>query len=159
VRERTGKNDGAEVLKYLKILHLPEGTPYCGAFVEWVYRHCGVVSNVQAPAVAYSWVKYPQRLVWNKAPVIGKNVPQAGDVAVFAWRQRVGRVRYHSEIVADWEEDEEDFVTIGANTSSPVTKRVEGVFRKVRDKDMAVVANHIAPFLSKQVALKPITIF
>lgn len=107
VRERTGRNDGVEVRKYLKILHLPEGTPYCGAFVEWVYRQCGINSNVQAPAVAYSWIKYPQRLVWNKGAVSGKKSPQMGDVAVFAWRQRTDTVRYHSELVAEWQDDEE----------------------------------------------------
>jgi uncharacterized protein (TIGR02594 family) len=161
VRERTGKNDGAEVLKYLKMLHLPEGTPYCGAFVEWVYRRCGVASNVQAPAVAYSWMKYPNRVVWNKKPVPNK-APQVGDVAVFAWRQRVGGVRYHCEVVIDWEDDEEvdDFVTVGGNTSSPTNKRVEGVFRKVRAKDAAVVSNHLnLPSLSAREKLKPISIF
>lgn len=148
VRERTGRNDGLEVRKYLKILHLPEGTPYCGAFVEWVYRQCGINSNVQAPAVAYSWAKYPPRLVWNKGAVSGKKSPQMGDVAVFGWRQRAGGVRYHCELVAEWQEDEEveDFVTIGANTSAPIYVKVkgEGVHKKLRQKEEAVVANHIS---------------
>ena len=148
VRERTGRNDGVEVRKYLSILNLPEGTPYCGAFVEWVYRQCGVASNVQAPAVAHSWMKYPQRVVWDKAPVTGKSVPQAGDVAVFAWRQRVGGLRYHSEVVVEWQDDEqeEDFVTVGGNTSAPrwVKVKGEGVHKKLREKDLAVVSNHIS---------------
>jgi hypothetical protein len=155
VRERTGRNDGIEVQKYLKILHLPEGTPYCGAFVEWVYRQCGVNSYVQAPAVAYSWMKYPQRLVWNKGAVFGKKSPQMGDVAVFAWRQRMGTVRYHCELVAEWQDDEEveDFVTVGANTSAPIYVKVkgEGVHKKLRQKEEAVVGNHI----SGSLAVKP----
>jgi CHAP domain len=157
VRERTGRNDGAEIRKYLKTLNLPEGTPYCGAFVEWVYRQCGVVSNVQAPAVAYSWAKYPNRIVWNKSAVLGKKVPQQGDVAVFAWRQRRGGVRYHSEMVIEWqdEEDIEDFVTVGGNTSSPTNKKIEGVFRKLRNKDIAIVSNH----LSAGLAAKPRPLF
>jgi hypothetical protein len=155
VRELTGRNDGLEIRKYLKMLNLPEGTPYCGAFVEWVYRQCGIVSNVQYPARAYNWIRYPNRLVWNKA-ALPKKTPQSGDVAVFAWRQRragVYKVRHHSEIIVEWQddrygepEDVEDFVTVGGNTSSPTNKKIEGVFRKLRDKDMAVVACHIAPF-------------
>jgi CHAP domain len=158
VRELTGHNDGVEIRKYLKILNLPEGTPYCGAFVEWVYRQCGVVSIVQAPAVAYSWAKYPNRIVWNKAPILGKKAPQQGDVAVFAWRQRRGGVRYHSELVVEWQDDDEveDFVTVGGNTSSPTNKKIEGVFRKLRDKDIAAVSDHISMSFSKQSTLKPI---
>lgn len=148
VRERTGRNDGVEVRKYLKILHLPEGTPYCGAFIEWVYRQCGINANVQAPAVAYSWMKYPQRVVWNKGPIHGKKAPQGGDVAVFTWRQRTGTVRYHCELVAEWQDDEEveDFVTVGANTSAPrwVKVKGEGVHKKLREKEEAVVSNHIS---------------
>jgi CHAP domain len=161
VRERTGRNDGMEIRLYLKILNLPEGTPYCGAFVEWVYRKCGVVSNVQAPAVAYSWQKYPNRIVWNKAPVIGKKAPQRGDVAVFAWRQRNGssyKVRHHTELVIDWQDDRygepddvEDFVTVGGNTSAPVgVTGGEGVHKKLRDKDIAVISNHVASTLSQK---------
>lgn len=153
VRERTGRNDGVEVRKYLKILHLPEGTPYCGAFIEWVYRQCGINANVQAPAVAYSWMKYPNRLIWNKGALKGKQLPRAGDVAVFTWRQRTGGVRHHCELVAEWQDDEEveDFVTVGANTSAPQTRspafvkvKGEGVHKKLREKEEAVVSNHIS---------------
>ncbi len=153
VRERTGRNDGVEIRQYLKMLNLPEGTPYCGAFMEWVYRQCGVASNVQAPAVAYSWQKYPNRVVWNKAPIVGKKAPQQGDVAVFAWRQRRGgnyKVRHHSELIIEWQDNEEieDFVTVGGNTSAPKgVKSGEGVHKKLRDKDMAVVSNHLTSTL------------
>jgi len=159
VRERTGRNDGLEVRKYLKILHLPEGTPYCGAFVEWVYRQCGINSNVQAPAVAYSWVRYPNRLVWNKESIRGKQSPQAGDVAVFTWKQRTGGIRHHSELVAEWQDDDEveDFVTIGGNTSAPsfVKLKGEGVHRKLREKGGATIADHI----SSGIAPKPRPLF
>ncbi len=163
VRERTGRNDGVEVRKYLKILHLPEGTPYCGAFIEWVYRQCGINANVQAPAVAYSWMKYPNRIVWNKGPIRDKKVPLSGDVAVFTWRQRTGGVRHHCELVAEWQDDEEveDFVTVGANTSAPrwVKVKGEGVHKKLREKEEAVVSNHIAPYPPKGELLRPIAIF
>lgn len=178
VRERTGRNDGVEVRKYLKILYLSEGTPYCGAFIEWVYRQCGISSKVQAPAVAYSWMKYPQRVVWNKGPIRDKKAPQSGDVAVFTWRQRTGgtggrsaaaaplrrrAVRYHSELVAEWQDDEEveDFVTVGANTSAPrwVKVKGEGVHKKLRQKEEVVVSNHIGSFSSDRGLLKPISIF
>lgn len=157
-----------EIRRYLRLLNLSEGTPYCGAFVEWVYRQCGVVSNVQAPAVAFSWMKYPQRLVWKKTSVVGKKAPQLGDVAVFAWRQRTGGVRYHCELVLQWDIDEdiEDFVTVGANTSAPQTRsppwvkvKGEGVHRKLRQKEAAVVSNHIGSLSSDRGLLKPISIF
>jgi hypothetical protein len=165
VRELTGHNDGAEIRKYLKMLNLPEGTPYCAAFVEWVYRSCGVVSNVQYPARAFNWIRYPNRIVWNKAD-LPKKTPQSGDVAVFAWRQRragIYKVRHHSEIVIEWQDDRygepddiEDFVTVGGNTTSPINKKIEGVFRRLRDKDLAVVACHLSPTTQVKVPLKPI---
>lgn|GEM_PF-2376308 len=153
VRERTGRNDGVEIRRYLRLLNLPEGTPYCGAFVEWVYRQCGVVSNVQAPAVAFSWAKYPNRVVWQRGLIRGKKLPQLGDVAVFGWRQRTGGIRYHTEVVLEWDADDEidDFVTVGGNTSAPQTRspvfvrvKGEGVHKKLREKDEAVVSNHIS---------------
>ncbi len=148
VRERTGRNDGGQVMKYLKILHLPEGTPYCGAFIEWVFQQCGLQSNVQSPAVAYSWIRYPNRVIWRNGPSGGRKLPQPGDVAVFAWRQRTGGVRYHSELVLEWDSDEEteDFVTVGGNTSAPSFVKVkgEGVHRKLREKEEATVSDHVS---------------
>ena len=40
----------------------------------------------------------------------------------------------------------EDFVTIGANTSAPIYVKVkgEGVHKKLREKEEAVVSNHIS---------------
>jgi hypothetical protein len=118
-------------------------------------------------------MKYPNRLIWNKGAIQDKKAPQSGDVAVFTWRQRTGgaggaplrrrAVRHHSELVAEWEDDEEveDFVTVGANTSAPRWVRVkgEGVHKKLREKEEAVVSNHISSFSSDRGLLKPISVF
>ena len=146
VRERTGNNDGAEVRKYLAVFNYKEGTPYCGLFVEWVYRQCGVLSNVRAPAVARNWIAYPPRLVWNRGYLRGRTV-RVGDSAALKFPQRRGGFRCHVELVADWQDDDdiEDFVTVGGNTSAPRGVRGgEGVHKKMRDKDMAIIANHIS---------------
>jgi len=138
VREKTGHNDGAEILKYLKPLGFKEGTPYCGAFLNWVFIQCGVKHHVIAPAAAYHWMKEPSRRLWNMGRPVAKTAPQQGDVAVFNWRKR-----YHCELVIEWvdDEDEEDFMTIGANTSAiKGDGSGEGVHRKIRPKDIAVVS-------------------
>ena len=63
-----------------------EGTPYCGAFLDWVFRQCEVSHHVASP-------------------------------------------------------DEEDFMTIGGNTSAiKGGASGEGVHRKIRPKDIAVVS-------------------
>jgi hypothetical protein len=37
VREEKGRNDGPEVRRYLAYVGLPEGNPWCAAFVSWVF--------------------------------------------------------------------------------------------------------------------------
>lgn len=46
VREKTGKNDGVEVEKYLKTVNLGPGYSWCAAFVKWCLMQCGVVTPI-----------------------------------------------------------------------------------------------------------------
>ena len=138
VREKTGHNDGLAIGAYLKPLGFREGTPYCGAFLDWVFRQCGVSHHVASPAVAFSWITDKTRRIWYWGKPISDVVPQQGDVAVFNWRQR-----YHCELIVEWidDEDEEDFMTIGGNTSAiKGDASGEGVHRKISPKDIAVVS-------------------
>ena len=41
VREATGRNDGAEVAAFLKVVGLPTGYEWCGAYQAYGNKHCG----------------------------------------------------------------------------------------------------------------------
>lgn len=154
VRERTGRNDGREVEQYLALIGFRRGTPWCGAFVNWCYVQCGQPVSIRSPALAAAWLSDPKRLVWYGAkgalltarardgPPL-PNQPMPGDVAGFRWQSYQIR---HVEVVAEWDtdEDEDEFLTVGGNTSGqawPGAVRREGVYVKRRQKEDALIAN------------------
>lgn len=44
VKEATGKNDGPQIKAYLKVSGLPEGHPWCAAFVAWCFKMAGITT-------------------------------------------------------------------------------------------------------------------
>lgn len=48
VRESGGDNRGWKVAQYLKSVGLPEGNPWCAAYVHWVLTQCGIPNTVTA---------------------------------------------------------------------------------------------------------------
>ncbi|WP_199562774.1 C40 family peptidase [Pedobacter chinensis] len=55
VRERTGKNDGKRVEEYLQYVGFNKGTPWCAAFVSWVFGQAGYPQ----PRTAWSPALFP----------------------------------------------------------------------------------------------------
>ena len=48
VRERTGRNDGKDVEKYLASVGLGPGYAWCAAFVHWCFKQAGVFTKINA---------------------------------------------------------------------------------------------------------------
>jgi hypothetical protein len=48
VREKTGRNDGKDVEKYLKSVGLGKGFAWCAAFVHWCLNEAGVKNSITA---------------------------------------------------------------------------------------------------------------
>jgi hypothetical protein len=55
VRESGKNNFGMEIRKYLAYTHLPQGNPYCAAFISWVFFKAGY----QQPRTAWSPDLFP----------------------------------------------------------------------------------------------------
>ncbi len=70
VRETGRNNFGTEIKSYLAYTNLPEGNPYCAAFVSWVYLKAGY----KQPRTAWSPALFPlarQTLLPKPADVLG----------------------------------------------------------------------------------------
>ena len=48
VRESTGHNDGKEIRKYLALVGLPEGNPYCAAGMSWCHEELSIPNPLSA---------------------------------------------------------------------------------------------------------------
>lgn len=87
VVEKTGKNDG-EVEKYLKVVGLPKGYPYCAAGISWSYLEASKFYGKDKSFIPFPMTAGSQ-VVLNHAISIGKKVSRnltKGDF--FVWRRK-----------------------------------------------------------------------
>ena len=141
VREATGRNDGADVKKYLAVTGLSEGHPWCAAFVSWVFVQSDIKTTCSARVVDWfkSNVVYGRN--WQKDMV----KPEKAMVAGFYYPElkRYG----HIGIVCGITPGLKDIITIEGNTNSSGSREGQGVYRKIRPlKTIAVFAD---PCLNK----------
>jgi hypothetical protein len=133
VVEKTGRNDG-EVEKYLRVVGLGKGYPYCAAGISWCYLEAAkfygkTKSFIPFPMTAGSQVVYSHA---KKYGVKGKNKPEKGDF--FTYRKK-NSYTGHTGIVdtvkkAGWIE------SIEFNTSSGIggsQRDGGGVYRRKRN--------------------------
>ncbi|SEN21334.1 CHAP domain-containing protein [bacterium A37T11] len=124
IREKTGKNDGPDVEKYLRFIGLSKGFSYCAAYVCWCLHEAGIDNpkNGWAPAL------FPtKRVVWERKqqkPIgamqglttynLQRTTPLAGDVfgIYFSELKRMG----HCGFVDSW--DGTWMISVEANTNS-----------------------------------------
>lgn len=88
VTELTGKNDGVQVEKYLKVTGLPKGYPYCAAGISWCFYEAAKFYNkpksfIPFPMTAGSQVVYDYA---KKNGMKTKNRPSVWDI--FCWRKK-----------------------------------------------------------------------
>lgn len=116
IRERTGNNDGDAVSLYLKYVNLQQGSPWCAAFVSWVYGQQGLSS----PKTAWSPSLFPlARQALN---------PQGGDVfgIYLSKLDRIAHCGLVEKRVGNW------LATIEGNTNLTGSREGDGVYRKIR---------------------------
>jgi hypothetical protein len=96
VRELTGHNDGADVEKYLKSVHLSKGNPWCAAFVSWNFQQCDIIN----PKSGYCPLWFPINHTIYKPSAKINGTPQPGDVfgIYFASKKRIAHVGF----IIDW---------------------------------------------------------
>ena len=116
VREATGRNDGADVEKYLASVKLGAGYAWCAAFVNWTLKECGypTANSAWSP----SW--FPDhRLVKD---------PRPGDVfgIYFIDKKRIAHVGF----IDEW--GTRTVKTVEGNTNGAGSRESNGVYRKIR---------------------------
>ena len=116
VKERTGKNDGEAVERYLRYTNLPKGHPWCAAFVSWVYQRAGYAK----PRTGWSPALFPaSRLVKQRKPgvLFGIYYPEL---------KRIGHCGFVLSETNDW------LLTVEGNTNGGGSRDGDGVYRKRR---------------------------
>lgn len=75
VKEITGSQHSPRVLEYQKETsgkHSDDETPWCGAFVSWVFRKSGIDHKIKIPERAKEWINFG----------IATDIPSIGTVAI-----------------------------------------------------------------------------
>jgi peptidoglycan hydrolase-like protein with peptidoglycan-binding domain len=128
VREKTGKNDGADVEQYLKYVGLGKGYPWCMAFVYWAFQKASEDLNQANPLKKTGGVLAQ----WN-ATSIEKRVqhPQPGDIFIMDFGKGTGHAGIVTSVVGD------KIFTVEGNTSGQPTSAAndrdgQGVYQRSR---------------------------
>jgi hypothetical protein len=118
VREKTGHNDGVQVEAYLAYVHLQKGSPWCAAFVSWVFWKAGFPE----PRTGWSPDLFP-RLRRIELPVPGALLG-----IYFPDLKRIAHVGLVVSSRHDWVN------SIEGNTNTDGSRDGYGVFRRLRHK-------------------------
>lgn len=138
VREKTGKNDGVEVERYLKYTGLNKGYAWCAAFVCWSLGEIDIPNpkNAWSPSLLPS-----NKLVYQHQSKVYNGVPQRGDVfgIYYTNLKRIGHVGF----IDEWGSGT-FAITVEGNTNGEGSREGNGVYRKRRLKSQVYrVANWI----------------
>ncbi len=151
VREKTGKNDGPEVEKYLRYVGLGPGNAWCAALVSWTFGQAGF----DQPKTAWSPALFPdKRVVWARKQQkpdgampglitynLQRTTPLSGDVfgIYFSELKRIAHCGFVDEWDGKWcttvEGNTNDAGSVGTNGNPANPIRAgpdEGVYRKKR---------------------------
>lgn len=133
VVEKSGHNDGERILEYLSVTGLPEGYPWCAAFVAW----CHLQVKIKAPTSAYSPDWFKSNVIWKQ----GKGTtPQKGDVFGIYF-DSLGRVA-HVGFVRKW--DKGMLLTVEGNSNPEGGRDGYGVFQRRRlTSQIHVVSSYV----------------
>jgi len=124
----TGKNDGKDVVKYLKSVNLRKGDAWCAAFISWLH----IENNVPNPESGYSPNWFRNNLVYHKRqPRMTPFVSRPAQV-IGLWIPAKNRIGHVGMIVS---ETRLHYNTIEGNTNSVGSDECDGVYRKIRKKE------------------------
>jgi peptidoglycan hydrolase-like protein with peptidoglycan-binding domain len=128
VREKTGKNDGAEVEEYLRYVGLAKGYAWCMAFVYWAFQKAAEDLNQANPLKKTGGVLAQ----WNSTPLVNRvTKPQPGDIFIMDFGKGTGHAGIVTSVVGD------KIFTVEGNTSGQPTSAAadrdgQGVYERSR---------------------------
>lgn len=130
-REATNRNDGPFVEACLKVVGLGKGHPWCGAFLAWVWKQCGVRPVPTGAGAARNWFADAYGRTYYKKGVRGTPTQaRPGDVVGFYYEPlgRIGHVAMIEQTTPT------GFVTIEGNTDGAGSREGGGVRRLRRSR-------------------------
>ena len=145
VREQGGANRGPAVAAYLKACKLPEGYPWCAAFVAYCLHDCGIHPEARN-AWAAAWFP-PDKIVYKRGSrrYSGRTnaipcLPRPGDVCGFCFGPKPGIS--HVGFVEQW--GDQITLTTEGNTNGSGGREGDGVYRMRRlTRSIAAVSDWI----------------
>ncbi len=120
VREKTGCNDGKRIEAYLNAVGLRKGSPYCAAFVCWVFKQTGYAE----PRTGWSPALFPDRVLVKS--VVAEQVSGLVFGLYFPSLKRIAHCGFAERLKGDW------LNTIEGNTNLPGSREGDGVYRRMR---------------------------
>lgn len=127
VREKTGKNDGKEVERYLRNVGLGKGYAWCAAFVAW----CHDENNIPNARSAYSPDWFRSNVVYERNTLSGIDFKSKPAQVFGLYFESKGRVAHVGLITG---ETKFSYTTIEGNTDADGSREGDGVYRKIRNK-------------------------
>jgi hypothetical protein len=127
VREKTGKNDGKEVEKYLHTTGLGKGYAWCAAFLTWCHNEV----NIPNPKSAYSPDWFRSNVVYERMQLKDMGfISKPGQVfgLYFESKRRIAHVGMITG------ETKFSYNTIEGNTNDGGSRDGDGVYKMIRNK-------------------------
>ncbi|GAB3293806.1 hypothetical protein GCM10027348_14080 [Hymenobacter tenuis] len=128
--EATGRNDGPFVERCLKVVGLGKGNPWCGAFLAWVWKSCGLKFPAGAGG-ARNWFADAKRTFYKRGVRGAPALAKPGDVVGFYYQPlgRIGHIAVIEKVTPT------GFITIEGNTGGSGSREGEGVHRLRRSRN------------------------
>lgn len=130
IKERTGKNDGKQILPFQKCVNIPSGSPWCAGFVCKVFEDIGLSSGMDGRALSCC---PDELLIYQKGKGYKKD-PEPLDLFYFP---------SHTGFIEFWPPDSDSFFAIDGNASNSVKK---SLYKKSR---VSRIADRVSPQLAE----------
>jgi hypothetical protein len=97
VVEKTGHNDGPQVKQFLASVGLPEGNPWCAAFVHAILEMCGIKTPITGYAPS---AENKKKICYKNSRKYGPG-PQQADVLTlyFKAKGRIGHTGFYDHMI------------------------------------------------------------
>ena len=130
IKEKTGRNDGPEIDRMLRLVGSPLRSPWCGAYIGDIFYHCGFKIPRLAGA-ARAW--------FTKDKLVPPALAQPTDV-IGIWYNNLGRIGHIAMIEAI---GKVNYITNEGNTNAQGSREGNVSARRIRHKSMVkYVARH-----------------
>lgn len=147
VREKSGKNDGPEIKRWLNYIGLDEGQPYCAAFAVFMYHSAAAKLGIPMPlpkigraSVLYKTCQknpYKYKVISSKRVFLGIEKLEEADLSIWSHGAVTGNWAGHVGVVTD-QVTNNDFDDIEGNTGPGAKgsqREGDGVYARHRKLD------------------------